>query len=400
MNTIITLAIIALIAWKLKEARKQLNTIRNTNEDDLRELCEFKEYANTFDKDEETEHDATDYITYAAVAKSHNISLKALSKTASNSVGLGIAGTFLGLTIGIWSLPSTWSAESISEIHNFLSSMGTAFWTSLAGMVGSLMYTYWESKTHHECEQTIASFCHNENLVHKRTSTYLLTKSLGATLKQNNDEQTTKLIKAYEETMRTELNSIVNALQSTTQNLNKAADDFNTASASIKDASTTLGSTISVLDDKLPELTNAVDSLKNGIGALGNTAKKMSEATEKQTETINELIKANSNIQDAINKLNNALEDVNNLPESIDKARDHIKELYDETEKLLSNYANNFTNACSTINNTTSEISQAMGVFNKNLTEHINEEETLIKKIEEIFKSIESSHKKQNANNL
>ena len=56
-------------------------------------------------------------------------------------VGLGLLGTFLGLTLGIKGFDSS-NTERINEsIQGLLAGMGTAFYTSLAGMIASILFT-------------------------------------------------------------------------------------------------------------------------------------------------------------------------------------------------------------------------------------------------------------------
>lgn len=57
--------------------------------------------------------------------------------------GLGIFGTFLGLTIGLSGVGSITDKNSIQGIKNLLDGMGTAFATSLWGLILALPFTLW-----------------------------------------------------------------------------------------------------------------------------------------------------------------------------------------------------------------------------------------------------------------
>jgi ABC-type transporter Mla subunit MlaD len=60
------------------------------------------------------------------------------------SVGLGILGTFVGLSIGVMGLKDQSSAEAIKTgVQELLGSMSTAFVTSVLGMATSLFLTVW-----------------------------------------------------------------------------------------------------------------------------------------------------------------------------------------------------------------------------------------------------------------
>lgn len=67
--------------------------------------------------------------------------------TASGTlVGLGLLGTFLGLTLGVKGIDLSTSENIQDGIQNLLGGMGTAFLTSLAGMGCSLVYTSIDKK--------------------------------------------------------------------------------------------------------------------------------------------------------------------------------------------------------------------------------------------------------------
>lgn len=75
------------------------------------------------------------------VAKAHKLNLRMLDTAAGTLVGLGLLGTFLGLTLGIKDFDSTNSENIQQSIQGLLGGMGTAFSTSLLGMICSILYT-------------------------------------------------------------------------------------------------------------------------------------------------------------------------------------------------------------------------------------------------------------------
>lgn len=77
--------------------------------------------------------------------------------------GLGILGTFLGLTIGIYGakshLTSGVEAETLTALTNLLNGAALAFLTSIAGLVGSLGYSTLEKRRIHYLEKQIDVWC-------------------------------------------------------------------------------------------------------------------------------------------------------------------------------------------------------------------------------------------------
>lgn len=91
---------------------------------------------------------ASDFFSEFAVCKSCGINMRIIDAGAGTLVGLGLLGTFLGLTLGIWGFDSGNSDRIQTSIQSLLDGMGTAFLTSLLGMFLSLAYTIFEKIWH------------------------------------------------------------------------------------------------------------------------------------------------------------------------------------------------------------------------------------------------------------
>lgn len=117
-----------------------LETLKGTKFEDVRNL-----YANSINistvNGQKTNIPSDEFFTDLNICSSNNLNLKMLNTASGTLVGLGLLGTFLGLTIGIWFFDSS-SAELIQKsIQTLLAGMGTAFLTSLFGMSCSLIFT-------------------------------------------------------------------------------------------------------------------------------------------------------------------------------------------------------------------------------------------------------------------
>lgn len=86
------------------------------------------------------------YFNDLHVSRAYKFNLKMLESTSGSLVGLGLFGTFLGLTLGISGFDSSNSDNIQQSIQHLLDGMGTAFVTSLVGMLLSLIYTFFEKK--------------------------------------------------------------------------------------------------------------------------------------------------------------------------------------------------------------------------------------------------------------
>lgn len=84
---------------------------------------------------------AADFFSEHNISKSHNVNLRMLDTASGTLVGLGLLGTFIGLTWGIYNFHSDTADQIQSSIQGLLDGMGTAFLTSLVGMSCSIVYT-------------------------------------------------------------------------------------------------------------------------------------------------------------------------------------------------------------------------------------------------------------------
>ena len=87
---------------------------------------------------------ASEYFSEFTICQSCGINPRIIDAGAGTLVGLGLLGTFLGLTLGIQGFDSSNSDNIQISIQSLLDGMGTAFLTSLLGMFLSLVYTIFE----------------------------------------------------------------------------------------------------------------------------------------------------------------------------------------------------------------------------------------------------------------
>lgn len=105
-----------------------------------------KEIVHSIEGVKKTTIPASEFFTEGTVCKYSKCNMKLIESGAGSLVGLGLLGTFLGLTIGIWGFDSKSAAGIQASIQQLLDGMGTAFITSLFGMAASLVYTFCEKR--------------------------------------------------------------------------------------------------------------------------------------------------------------------------------------------------------------------------------------------------------------
>ncbi len=93
-----------------------------------------------------------------SLTKIFRVNLRMLDAASGLMVGLGLFGTFLGLTVGIADFKSDSSENIQNSIQGLLDGMNTAFITSLLGMICSLVYTIIDKYQRNKFHRNISSF--------------------------------------------------------------------------------------------------------------------------------------------------------------------------------------------------------------------------------------------------
>ena len=86
------------------------------------------------------------YFNIESISSKYKLNLKMIDTSPGTLVGLGLLGTFLGLTVGIVQFDSSNSDNIQESIQGLLGGMGTAFSTSLFGMLFSIIFTFFDKR--------------------------------------------------------------------------------------------------------------------------------------------------------------------------------------------------------------------------------------------------------------
>lgn len=172
--------------YNIKEAIKKL--LNNDNILDSLKETKIAPLAETYSKTINIEtHNgkksnipASEYINDYSVCKYNKLNLRMLDTAAGTLVGLGLLGTFLGLTLGIKGFDSS-NTERINEsIQGLLAGMGTAFLTSLLGMTFSILFTAADKALRHRLYKDV------KELTDKLDSEYYIDDLVLSNINQQN----------------------------------------------------------------------------------------------------------------------------------------------------------------------------------------------------------------------
>ena len=172
--------------YNIKEAIKKI--LNNDNILDSLKETKIAPLAETYSKtiiiethdDKKSNIPASEYINDYSVCKYNKLNLRMLDTAAGTLVGLGLLGTFLGLTLGIKGFDSS-NTERINEsIQGLLAGMGTAFLTSLLGMAFSILFTAADKALRHRLYKDI------KEITDKLDSEYYIDDLVLANINQQN----------------------------------------------------------------------------------------------------------------------------------------------------------------------------------------------------------------------
>jgi len=263
--------------------------------------------------------------------------------------GLGILGTFVGLTWGLWNLDINASGSGLlSSINMLISSSGTAFATSLVGVFLSLFHIY----KFHSLERNIKKSIDELVLtVHKRIKYWSIFDELGEIKKTlvDSNENIEDMAVSLDEIYNYTTNIANDIVQKTGQSIkdkvtHQFTDEFNQlvgtigelkeyledeqqnnkdikskVASTMEDALTHLKDTIEDLDNKWQEKNNDIIAFKQDV------ADSMSSASSTVKDATDRLEVSLSGMSNGLESLKN--ETVGLLTTSMDTFGDKIKAL-------------------------------------------------------------------------
>lgn len=130
------------------------------------------------DNGEKSNVPASEFINDNSVCKYNKLNLRMLDTASGTLVGMGLLGTFFGLTLGIEGFDSSNTDRINQSIQGLLAGMGTAFFTSLVGMLGSIIFTFIDKGLRHRLYKQV------HNLTEKLDSLYYIDDLAVASINQ------------------------------------------------------------------------------------------------------------------------------------------------------------------------------------------------------------------------
>lgn len=342
-----------------------------------------------FNEEEKTDDYSYEYFNEKNLMAS-NSNFKLINSIPNILVGLGILGTFVGLTYGISNF-NTGSTEQIkSSIQILLAGMGTAFISSIYGMFFSLLFTFFEKVQINSLYQAIHKLCYNldrkfkvskndERLIQVQNQKALLDEYFIFVDDQNNEVKPGNVLRdIFGESKKQSI-----ALQS-----------FSTDLAEVIEAGFE-----KILNDPDKGVTYELQNLKDEIVNLGS--KLQDPASEMTQNVVKELEKSMSlMIEEFKTTMSGSTKtELENLTTVLSNAGNKLTSFPDQLEKMTKNLNGNFINLQEVVDEISKKTLDQSAESTKRMREEIEDLSTILtSKVGDLQTGQEGLINKQNEN--
>ena len=364
------------------------------------------------------------------------INLRTLDSAAGTLVGLGLLGTFLGLTLGIKDFDSSSTLNIQNSIQLLLNGMGTAFQTSLVGMLLSMIYTafdkYWTntlSKHLYVLSNKLDAMYYIDDRTLDDLNEQALAKSISNTMREVVESEIKKILESQvvlRQAVEKETETIVETLNEKLTYRNESGETATVGNAireiltenqqqskALKSFSTDLAMELSngfdqVLDNQmqqkiLPLMENVDATTKVIIEHIDSMAAQVSSpATDMIQSVVDELKRSmsqlmgefrsdlsgstTSQLEMLTQQLNVAAKSMSDFPTNMANITDSLQVTISEVKAAVSDISNTSANASSeTMQKMQEQISFATGAISHAISE-----------VKEVMNGITNSSQQQN----
>ena len=348
------------------------------------------------------------FFTLDHILEQHKINLRWLNSLPGILVGLGVLGTFVGLTWSLISVAPDLSSENQEvlkrAVQTLVGGSGVAFITSIVGLFSSLIFNWFSDHRMSEIQGLVDDFNSDlEKSLLFTTEEHLLTLHLKEIAQQgkyleNMDEKIALKIGDMTKQIGTEIKNVVSTSnQSISENFfTDLADKMtNSMDGFSKQQAETLNKNLSMLQDTLPSL----------IGRLNDSQKQNEQAT---SDAISNLASANTENQKNLDQKNK--EFYSHLEKSQKQNEENMKDMMHNmfsahqssqkqiSESIVSATQNMNESIVNTIQNMKNDLASITSNLREGMSQNISNSSETLKKLLDNFVQVNSSILKQTEN--
>lgn len=272
---------------------------------------------------------------------------------------MGVLGTFIGITIGLW----FFNTQDINaSIPKLMEGLKTAFFTSLSGMIGSLLLSHKVDSYYDELEAENKKEREKNRITDIENAASLIVKAVESMSKQSKsdsecmrkaiEELSSKSISFQDESLNKQdrliekINSIVDV------NAKIVSEGFENIDTNLKDLSSVLHKEVVDIEQKMTEtnrlLTSKFDEFsdllkKSNTEALVDVMKTVTEEFQKQmNDLIGRLVQENfERLNNSVNQLNTWQQENKQMILSLTSQYKQMEDQFETTGTTLSDVINN-----------------------------------------------------------
>jgi methyl-accepting chemotaxis protein len=361
------------------------NSLNKNNKVLNKQWLEYEKTLSMYGDKLKTNESAKSYFNPESLLVAKKLNARLQATVPATLVGLGILGTFIGLSLGITNIETSSVDLLQNSVSTLLSGMATAFYTSIAGMLLSIVYNFIEKNALNRMQLKL------NKLIDYLDSTYKVSRL------DEVDYEIRKQHQLFDKyfTVINDDNLVVYAGNMMKDILTESAQQ----TAALKSFSTDLADKIeagfeTILSVQIDEkLLPAIDNLKNELKSLSvtlqNPAKEMTEGIIDDLKTaIEGMVKefqksisetANNEFDSMIKMLGEVNTVLNKLPAQMDQVLATVELTVDSASKQMESSAESInSSAVNTIEKMESIITNASEQFNRDFAQIQETQEQLL----------------------
>lgn len=311
---------------------------------------------------------------------------------------LGVLGTFYGITVGLISFDTSDLDKSIPEL---LDGLKTAFFTSLAGMIGSMILSAFINRKQDEKDGGVSDINQAAGTICRAVQQMSILNRETLTKLAEQIAESEKDRKAFYRIM----GDVMDKIKQSQSAIVETIGSINTSETAIVSAMDSLIILQRSQESTIANIAEASTATINSIGNLEEVTVNQTEAIksiQKYTEEISEFMHHVPEILDVLSGMSGTQDEINNQVQNLKDILDaevlSIEESMDKTNQLLERKFNEFTELLKKSN------TEALVEVMKKVTEEFQKQmNTLINKLiqenfDQLNKSVERLNKWQQEN--
>lgn len=252
---------------------------------------------------------------------------------------LGVLGTFLGITLGLLCFDTNNLQQSIPEL---LGGLKTAFFTSLAGMVGSLILSRLVNKKYDEATGGVSDINQAAGVICQSVSDFQSSAKQQALAQQVFYNLVQAVIQKMDANIET-MNANVGSLNVAANSIALKLDAVATSTATTATATAATASTSAVIKEEIESIDNITGSIVTSLGNVEEISRAHSGTTSEINSRLAEMmdhteamVSTESEVSDKITSLTNKLHgEVVDIEDKMKETNLLLERKFDEFSELL-----------------------------------------------------------------